>query len=74
MPENPEELLAQQRAALLGWAFAHGAQLTTRQVADKLGLTWVGAHVLLEKLSGVIPITRDESMCEAYWYSIEHVL
>jgi hypothetical protein len=73
MPENPDELLAQQRAALLGWWFARGAQLTTRQVADRLGITWVGAHVLLDKLSSVIPITRDDSVCEAYWYSIEHV-
>ncbi len=73
MPENPDELLAQQRAALLAWAFAHGAQLTTRQVADKLGVTWMGAHFLLDKLSLVIPITRDDSVCEAYWYSIEHV-
>lgn len=73
MSDCPEELTAQERAALLGWLFAHGWQPTTRQVATRLGLTWSGASSLLEQAARVIPIARDDSVSEAYWYSIEHV-
>ena len=74
MSDTPrEDLVAQERAALLAWAFAHGWQPTTRQVADKMGLTYHGAWFLLERLARVLPITRDDSVGEAYWYSMEHV-
>lgn len=72
MPECPEELVAQERAALVAWWFARGAQLTTRQAADRLGVSWLGAWRMLQKLSRVLPIIfeQEHEWAEGYWYAI----
>jgi len=72
MPDCPEELVAQERAALLAWWLARGGQLTTRQAADKLGVTYLGAWRILQKLSRVLPIVFDpiDDFAEGYWYAI----
>ena len=37
------------------------AELTTREVAERTGLTWQGAEQMLDKASRVVPITKYES-------------
>ena len=59
--DYPDEMTAQERAALLGWWFAHGECMTTAQAARLIGLDWEGTRVLLSKLARVIPIYRSAS-------------
>ena len=54
------EYVATQRGALVGWWLAEGEALTTRQVADLLGMTCDGARIVLEKVSAVLPIVCIE--------------
>jgi hypothetical protein len=71
--DNPEEMTVTERAALAGWLLARGKQLTTQEAADTLGLTYIGAYRLLQRLSRVLPVRFDQpvSGLEGYWYSIE---
>jgi len=55
------ELTAQERAALVTWLLAGGAQMTTGDVATVTGLTPRGARTMLERLSRVIPIRQNEA-------------
>lgn len=54
-PETPSE-----RVALVVWWLAHGEGLTTRRVSEMTCLTWDGAAALLERVSRVLPIYRDD--------------
>jgi DNA-binding IclR family transcriptional regulator len=49
-----------ERAGLVTWWFIKGQRLTTAEVADKLGISRQGAHSMLEKLSRIIPLTKDD--------------
>jgi len=51
---------AQEKAALIAWHLAHGEGMTTNEVAEITGLTWGGAWRLMDRLSRVLPIYRDE--------------
>ena len=62
--EFPDELLAGQRAVLVGTWLLMGRCMTTMQIARELGLTRQGASVLMDKLSAVIPVYKDEL---GYW-------
>ena len=72
MPNCPEDLVPQERAAIVAWAFARGEQLTTRQVARKLGVSYLSAWFMLQKLSRVLPVAFDQQEwgSEGYWYAI----
>lgn len=59
-PEYPEELLAQQRGALVATWLQGGRVMTTIEIAAALGTTYRGAVYLMNKLSAVIPICRDD--------------
>jgi hypothetical protein len=64
---DPRELLAQQRSALIALDLAQGARLTTREVAERTGLGYCGAYLMLSKLSAILPI-----YCEAgQWGMLE---
>ena len=69
-----EDLVPQERAALVAWALCSGEQLTTRQIATKLGVSYAGAWMMLQKLSRVLPITFEDQSngwCgDGYWYRI----
>jgi hypothetical protein len=54
-PETPSE-----RVALVVWWLAHGEGLTTRQVSEITCLSWHGAASLLDRISRVLPIYRDD--------------
>jgi hypothetical protein len=56
-----EDYTAQERAALVAWHLAHGEVMTTAEVASVTGLSWAGAWHLMNRLSRVLPIYRDES-------------
>lgn len=70
--ENPEELTGAERAALIGWWFARGEQMTTRQVAEKLSMNYPAAYMMLSRLCRVLPITFEQPSpgLEGYWYAI----
>jgi len=59
MVEYPEDLVAQQRAGLLVMYLMLGRSYTVDDAARLLGLKPRGARYLLQKLSGVLPITQD---------------
>ena len=67
-----DDLVSTERVGLIAWALAKGEQLTTRQIADKVGIGYAGAWILMQKLCRVLPITFDESLYEGVWYSMEH--
>lgn len=58
-PEFAEELLAQQKSALVATWLQAGRVMTTRDVALELAITIRGAGYLLDKLSNVLPIFQD---------------
>ena len=55
------EYSAQEKAALIAWHLAHGEGMTTAEVASITGLSWTGAWFLMNRLSRVLPIYRNES-------------
>lgn len=55
-------LSAQQRAAFVTYQiFEHEAEFTTTEIADMLGMTVTGAHLMMDRLSGVLPLVRYNS-------------
>jgi hypothetical protein len=69
MTTHDEEYVGQERAAMVAWRFAQGAQLTTQQVADLCGLSYSGAWYLLQRISRVLPIVKDNR--GDYWYNMD---
>lgn len=59
MVDWPEELLAQQRAAIVTYRLARGERLTTTQVGQITGMGYVGAWLMMTKISEVTPIYRE---------------
>jgi len=62
------ELTAQERAAIITWKLAFGAQLTTREIAEMMGLTHCGAWRLMMRLSRVLAIFCND---EGEWCKME---
>ena len=56
-PETPSE-----RVALVVWWLAHGEGLTTKQVAQLVGLNENSSWRLMSRISRVLPIYQDEDM------------
>ena len=59
MTDSQPELVAQERAAMVAWRLADGAGMTTRDVADCVGLQLRGAYHMMNKLMKVLPIRLD---------------
>ena len=52
---------SQQRAVIVALKLHGGAHLTTREIAEMVGLTYQGARAMMEAISGErVPVTRDE--------------
>lgn len=73
MSDTPcEDLVAQERAAIIAWALSRGKQMTTRQIAERLGTTYTGAWFMMQKLARVLPIAFDAMNGfddEGYWFA-----
>jgi predicted ArsR family transcriptional regulator len=50
----------QERAARLTFTLVNGGRMTSREVAEDLGMTMHGARRLLSNVSRVVPIAPDE--------------
>ena len=61
----PEEMTAQERAALAIWLFMDGWRPTTREVAERCGMGMSGAWMMLRNTAKIIPILQDEA---GRWY------
>jgi hypothetical protein len=62
--EFPEELLAQQRAAIIVWRLAQGERFTTAEVAEITGMGYVGAWCMMWKIEAVLPpLCQDDEGC-----------
>ena len=61
----PEELTAQERAAYAAWLFFDGWRPTTREVADRCGLSVDAARSMLQSMAEVLLIFQDE---DGRWY------
>ena len=57
---STEEMVVTERAALVAFWLAKGAQWTVSEVAERTGLTRQGAEYLLKTMSRVIPIYVDD--------------
>lgn len=58
------ELLPTERTAIVVGRILLGERLTTRQIADYLGITWDGAHKMLGKIARVLPIVQTDGCWE----------
>jgi len=65
--DEVSDLIPTERITLIAWALALGGTVTTGQVAKELGITRVGAWLLLTKMSRVVPITSDDNR---RWYRV----
>lgn len=50
---------AQERAALITFQLLEGAQMTTSEIAQRIGVTYHGARYMMEKVSRVVPVYED---------------
>ena len=66
-----DDLVSTERVGLIAWAMALREKLTTRQIADKVVLSYTGAWYIMQKLCRVLPITFDETLYEGVWYATE---
>jgi len=57
-PES--DMVVTERAAKTAWLLADGARMTTRDIADKVGLHVRSAYHMMNKLGRVLPIALDE--------------
>lgn len=54
-----ESFTPHEKAAAITWLIAGGAEFTTPEIAERLGVTFQGAHYLMHGISRVIPITQE---------------
>lgn len=57
----------QQKAAKVTLLLTQGQGLTTSEVATMFGITYHGAYQLMNRLSGSIPLVKDETR-NGCWY------
>ncbi|NLX42133.1 MAG: hypothetical protein GXY79_01490 [Chloroflexi bacterium] len=60
-------MTSQERAALAVVWLNDGAQLTTAELAERLGMTWGGAWRLMHRLARVLPIDQEDGR----WFRVE---
>ena len=61
------EMLPTERVARATWLLAQGGSVTVRQLAERLEITPRGARAMLEKMSGVLPLTVEEGEDGGLW-------
>lgn len=61
------EMLPTERVALATWLLVQGQAITVRQLAKRLEITPRGARMMLEKMSGVLPLTVEEGDDGGLW-------
>ena len=66
--EKAEEMVVTQRAALVGYYIGIGGSFTTKEIAEIAGTTHIGAYKLMDKVSGTLPIYRDD---DGVWRRLE---
>jgi hypothetical protein len=62
-----EDMVATERAALVGWWLADGFELTTTEIANRVGLRYKSAWRMMNMIARVVGICLDE---EGRWYRI----
>ena len=65
------DLVVTERAAQTAWMLADGAQLTTREIASRVGLQLKSAYHMMNKIARVLPIRLDE---EGKWHRVDKPL
>ena len=54
------DLVVTERAAQTAWMLCEGATLTTRQIAEKVGLHVKSAYHMMNKIARVLPVMLDD--------------
>ena len=65
------DLVVTERAAQAAWMLCEGATLTTRQIAEKVGLHIKSAYYMMNKIARVLPVMLDD---EGRWHRIDKPL
>jgi len=65
------DLVVTERAAQAAWMLCEGATLTTRQIAEKVGLHVKSAYHMMNKIARVLPVQLDD---EGRWHRIDKPL
>lgn len=63
-----DDLVAQERAALITRRLTQGERMRTTDVADSTGLSLRGAYRMMNRIARVIPITLDSN---GNWHDID---
>lgn len=53
------DLTAQERAALVTFQILEGAQMTTGEIAQQVGVTPQGAWHMMQRVARVVPLYQD---------------
>jgi len=65
------DLVVTERAAQTAWILCEGAQLTTCEIAARVGLHVKSAYHMMNKIARVLPIRLDD---EGRWHRIDKPL
>jgi len=65
------DLVVTERAAQTAWMLCEGATLTTRQIAEKVGLHVKSAYHMMNKIARVLPVMLDE---DGRWHRTDRPL
>ena len=65
------DLVVTERAAQTAWMLCEGAQLTTREIASRVGLQLKSAYHMMNKIARVLPIRLDD---EGRWHRVDKPL
>ena len=65
------DMVVTERAAQAAWLLCEGATLTTRQIAEKVGLHVKSAYHMMNKIARVLPVMLDD---EGRWHRTDRPL
>ena len=65
------DLVVTERAAQAAWMLADGAKMTTREIADRVGLHVKSAYHMMNKIARVLPVMLDD---EGRWHRTDRPL
>jgi len=71
MDNFTSDLVAQERAASIAWYLCEGARMTTREIAECVGLHVKSAYHMMNKIARVVPICLDD---DGRWYRADKPL
>lgn len=60
--DRQREYNAHQRASYITFLLLQGNKLTTAGVATLTGLTWEGAEYMMDRISGVLPVVKEDGI------------